>query len=83
VTDETTERFRPALEEAMDAVRDIVRAHGHGEVKQGALFLELEERGQRIAAAHPRGSFLASSDLAAEGAHAFSVRAALDALGEL
>lgn len=80
--DAMTEIYRAALEEAMDAVRDVVRAHGHGEVKRGALFLELEEDGQRLAASHPRGDFLDSSDLAAEGAAAFSMRAAADALRE-
>lgn len=77
------DRFRPALEEAMDAAREVFRAHGHGELAKGALFLELEEpEGQRLAGSWPQGDFLVSSELAYEAAQAYSMRAAMDALRE-
>lgn len=77
-----TERWRPVLEAAMDAARAAFE--GEAEVAAGALFFELRQRGGepplRLAASFPSGDFLGASDLAAEGAQAFSVQAALDAL---
>lgn len=83
---EAAERWRPVLEAAMDAAREALRGMTGAEITKGALFFEIADEGgepMRLAASYPRGNFLGASDLAAEGAQAFSVQAALHALRHL
>lgn len=78
--DDDPEQYRPHLKAAMDAARAALRERGLEPVS-GALFLKLPD-GLRLGAHFPEGDLLDASDLAAEGAHAFSVEAALQAIRE-
>jgi hypothetical protein len=66
-----TEKYRPAIEAAMDAAREAFRRHGWGEIEAGAMFFELGD-GQRLAGAYPSGDYLVSANLAGEAAMFFA-----------
>lgn len=72
---------RALLHKAMDAAREALAEEGVT-ISRGCLFFELENTGEpamRLGASYPEGDFLAASDLAVEGARAFSMQAALAA----